>query len=120
MTIPTYRQRLAPAGLMTRRQLRAAGLRPGGHDPVAQLRYWRHGWQLAFLYDAHLARPHPPDDSRPPANARSDDARPPDLPGLPHRPPVLHPPLARLLPALSGRRELSFWTFGTYPSRARA
>jgi hypothetical protein len=56
-TIPTYRKHLAPAGLMTRRQLRAAELRPGGHDPVAQLRYYRHGWQLAYLYDARLARP---------------------------------------------------------------
>lgn len=56
-TIPTYRQRLAPAGLMTRRQLRAAGLRPGGHDPVAELRYYRQGWQLAHLYDVSLARP---------------------------------------------------------------
>lgn len=56
-TIPTYRKRLAPAGLMTRRQLRAAGLRPGGHDPVAQLRYYRHGWQLAYLYDASTAAP---------------------------------------------------------------
>ncbi|WP_330435516.1 hypothetical protein OIC43_31005 [Streptomyces sp. NBC_00825] len=56
-TIPTYRQHLAPAGLMTRRQLRAAGLRPGGHDPVAQLRYWRRGWHHAHLYAVDQAAP---------------------------------------------------------------
>ncbi|MGG8409369.1 RRQRL motif-containing zinc-binding protein, partial [Streptomyces sp. 12297] len=29
-TLPVYRWHLAPDGLATRRQLRAAGLRPGG------------------------------------------------------------------------------------------
>ncbi|MEU8090011.1 RRQRL motif-containing zinc-binding protein [Micromonospora chalcea] len=38
---PTFPFHTAPAGLATRRQLRAAGLRPGGHDPVAQI-LWRH------------------------------------------------------------------------------
>ncbi|CAL9483282.1 hypothetical protein SUDANB146_03428 [Streptomyces sp. enrichment culture] len=34
-TLPAYRWRLAPDGLATRRQLRAAGLRPGGQDVAA-------------------------------------------------------------------------------------
>lgn len=62
-TIPVYRYRLAPPGLMTRRQLRAAGLRPGGAGPVAELR-WRSrkaraagGWRAAYLYDAARALP---------------------------------------------------------------
>ncbi|MEU5221011.1 RRQRL motif-containing zinc-binding protein [Streptomyces sp. NPDC020807] len=55
--IPEYRKRLAPEGLATRRQLRARGLRPAGHDPVAQVRYWRHGWQVAYLYRIDLAKP---------------------------------------------------------------
>ncbi|MFJ6185069.1 RRQRL motif-containing zinc-binding protein [Streptomyces sp. NPDC092295] len=38
--IPTYPFRLAPEGLATRRQLRAAGLRPGGQDIAAQI-LWR-------------------------------------------------------------------------------
>jgi hypothetical protein len=48
---------------MTRRQLRAAGLRPGGADPVAELR-WRSrkarrsgGYRTALLYDTTRARP---------------------------------------------------------------
>jgi hypothetical protein len=60
-SIPTYRYRCAPDGLLTRTQLRAAGLRPGGHDPVAELK-WRSrkargGWRFALLYDASLALP---------------------------------------------------------------
>ena len=38
--LPTYPYSCAPDGLATIRQLRAAGLRPGGHDPVAQI-LWR-------------------------------------------------------------------------------
>ncbi len=53
---PTYGYRLAPTGLLTRRQLRAQGLRPAGHDPVAQLE-WRRGRRVAYLYRADLARP---------------------------------------------------------------
>ncbi|KJY27428.1 RRQRL motif-containing zinc-binding protein [Streptomyces sp. NRRL S-495] len=53
---PTYPYRLAPAGLLTRRQLRARGLRPGGADPVAQIE-WRRGRRVAYLYRADLARP---------------------------------------------------------------
>lgn len=55
-TIPVYRYRWAPTGLMTRRQLRAAGLRPGGHDPVGEIR-WRRGNRVAYLYDPQHALP---------------------------------------------------------------
>lgn len=52
----TYPYRMAPGGLATRRQLRAAGLRPGGHDPVAQI-VWRRGKRVAYLYRLDLAAP---------------------------------------------------------------
>lgn len=54
--IPTYRYRLAPDGLMTRRQLRARGLRPGGQEPVGQI-VWRRGQRIAYLYRVDRARP---------------------------------------------------------------
>jgi hypothetical protein len=54
--VPTFRYRSAPAGLATRRQLRAAGLCPGGQDWVAQLR-WRRGRRWARLYRLDLAAP---------------------------------------------------------------
>ena len=62
MTSPTgatygvYGYRQAGTELMTRRQLRAAGLRPGGNDPVAEIR-WRRGLRVAFLYNPALAKP---------------------------------------------------------------
>ena len=62
-SIPTYRYRLAPAGLATRRQLRTAGLRPGGTDPVAELRWHSRkaraagGQRVAYLYDIARALP---------------------------------------------------------------
>ncbi|MFF0174785.1 RRQRL motif-containing zinc-binding protein [Micromonospora profundi] len=54
---PTFPYHCAPDGLATRRQLRAAGLRPGGHDPVAQI-YWRHrkNRRVAYLYRLDLAK----------------------------------------------------------------
>jgi hypothetical protein len=52
----TYRYSLAPDGLATRRQLRAAGLRPGGHAPVGEI-VWRRGRRTALLYDVALAAP---------------------------------------------------------------
>ncbi|RLP93613.1 RRQRL motif-containing zinc-binding protein [Micromonospora sp. CV4] len=54
---PTFPYHCAPDGLATLRQLRAAGLRPGGHDPVAQI-YWRHrtNRRVAYLYRADLAK----------------------------------------------------------------
>lgn len=63
--IPTYDWNTAPkAELATRRQLRAMGLRPGGHDPVAQLkcRHCSHKpltecRRLAWLYRIDLAQP---------------------------------------------------------------
>ncbi|WP_280392809.1 RRQRL motif-containing zinc-binding protein [Nocardia wallacei] len=53
-----YDWRTAPAHLMTRRQLRAAGLRPGGQQPVAWVPVeWRGRTQLAGLYDSRRAAP---------------------------------------------------------------
>jgi len=52
---------LAPENLATYRQLAAAGLRPGGAQPVAELA-WRHGrtWRIAYLYDVKTAKPQRP------------------------------------------------------------
>ncbi len=57
--IPTYRWRMAPAGLATRRQLTAAGLRPGGQPVVAQVmwRSRRRRVQVAYLYAVESAKP---------------------------------------------------------------
>jgi hypothetical protein len=48
---PTFPYHYAPDGYLTCRQLRAAGLRPNGQDPVAQI-LWRHRKQrrVAYLY----------------------------------------------------------------------
>jgi hypothetical protein len=54
--IPTYPYRWAPDGLLTTRQLRAKGLRPGGQSVVAQI-LWRRGERVAFLYREDLAKP---------------------------------------------------------------
>jgi len=56
--IPTYPWRWAPQGLLTRRQLRAAGLSPGGQDVQAQI-LWRHRRtrRVAYLYEASQAAP---------------------------------------------------------------
>ncbi|MEU7599908.1 RRQRL motif-containing zinc-binding protein [Streptomyces sp. NPDC041003] len=58
-TIPVYRWRLAPEGLATRRQLRTAGLRPGGQDVAAQLERPRRRREplVAYLYRVDLALP---------------------------------------------------------------
>ncbi|WP_306358965.1 MULTISPECIES: RRQRL motif-containing zinc-binding protein [unclassified Nocardia] len=57
-SVDTYAWRLAPAHLKTRRQLRAAGLRPGGQEPVARMVGRRYGRELvAYLYDATKAVP---------------------------------------------------------------
>ncbi len=55
--IPTFPYHYAPDGLLTRRQLRAQGLRPGGQDIKAQI-LWRHRQQrrVAYLYDAREAK----------------------------------------------------------------
>lgn len=56
MPLPVYAYRQAGYDLLTRRQLRARGLRPGGHDPVAEIR-WRRGRRVAYLYDPTRALP---------------------------------------------------------------
>ncbi|MEU2258542.1 hypothetical protein ABZ540_35855 [Nocardia xishanensis] len=54
----SYPWKAAPAHLKTRRQLRAAGLAPGGHAPVAQTETKRFGRrQITYLYDSRLAVP---------------------------------------------------------------
>ncbi|MGW6684999.1 RRQRL motif-containing zinc-binding protein [[Kitasatospora] papulosa] len=62
--IDTFDWQASPDGLATRRQLRALGLRPGGHDPVAQLRCRacrtkpaRTCTRMAYLYRIDLALP---------------------------------------------------------------
>ena len=56
--IPTYPWRWAPAGLLTIRQLRAHGLRPGGQPVTAQILWTHHGTRrVAYLYNAELAKP---------------------------------------------------------------
>ncbi|MEU6902295.1 RRQRL motif-containing zinc-binding protein [Streptomyces virginiae] len=77
-TLPVYRWRLAPEGLATRRQLRAAGLRPGGQDVVAQLERprQRRGPLVAYLYRIDLAKPvRPMTPNRWAALAKADAAR---------------------------------------------
>ncbi|GAB3053549.1 RRQRL motif-containing zinc-binding protein [Micromonospora schwarzwaldensis] len=56
--IPTYWWQGAPPGYATRRQLRAAGLRPAGQPVAAQI-LWRGvgGTRTAYLYRVDLARP---------------------------------------------------------------
>ena len=56
--LPTYPYRLGPDGLLTIRQLRAKGLRPGGQDIAAQI-LWRHRKQrrVAYLYREDHAKP---------------------------------------------------------------
>lgn len=66
--LPTYPWRMAPEGYLTRRQLRAKGLRPGGQPVQAQLVWWHGGRtsrngrlcrerRVAWLYRADLALP---------------------------------------------------------------
>ena len=56
--LPTFPYHWAPDGLVTRRQLRAAGLRPNGQPVFAQI-LWRHRKQVrcAYLYRLDLAKP---------------------------------------------------------------
>lgn len=59
--LPTYPWKLAPDGLLTRRQLRARGLRPGG-QPIAAQVMWRSrrygaGIRVAYLYRLAQAMP---------------------------------------------------------------
>jgi hypothetical protein len=59
--IPTFWWRGAPPGYATRRQLRAAGLHPGGQEVAAQI-LWRGvgGTRAAYLYRIDAARPKRP------------------------------------------------------------
>lgn len=57
---PTYRWGDAPAHLMTRRQLSAAGKRKNRQDPVAEMRHYVGGWHVAYLYDSRIAAPKRP------------------------------------------------------------
>ena len=54
--MPVFRFRWVPAGLATRRQLRALRLCPGGHEPYGLL-VWRNGQRWAWLWRLDLARP---------------------------------------------------------------
>jgi hypothetical protein len=54
--LPACRWDRAPAGLVTRRQLRELGLCPGGNPPVAVLRRRPGGRLHAWLYRLDLAR----------------------------------------------------------------
>lgn len=49
--LPTWRWRCAPRGLMTRRQMREAGLAPGGRGPVGRV-VCRRGRRWAGLWDS--------------------------------------------------------------------
>jgi len=55
--LPTWRWRRAPEGLATRRQLRAAGLRPAGQEPYGQIVWGRGAKRRAWLYRIDLAAP---------------------------------------------------------------
>jgi hypothetical protein len=56
--LPTWPWQMAPAHLATRRQLSAAGLRPGGSAPAGQVMWMRHRKPaVAFLYDLGAAVP---------------------------------------------------------------
>ncbi|MEU4898226.1 RRQRL motif-containing zinc-binding protein [Streptomyces sp. NPDC044780] len=54
--LPVYPPGCAPDGTATRRQLRAMGLRPGGHDPVGEVLTGR-GQETAALWSIALAKP---------------------------------------------------------------
>jgi hypothetical protein len=54
--LPTYPYRWAPKGLLTIRQLRQRGLRPGGQPVTAQI-LWRNGKRVAYLYTEAAAKP---------------------------------------------------------------
>ncbi|MET8557634.1 RRQRL motif-containing zinc-binding protein [Streptomyces sp. NPDC004959] len=77
-TIPVYTWKLAPAGLATRRQLRALGLRPGGQDVAAQIERprYRRAPLVAYLYRIDRAKPvRPMTPARRAALARAMAAR---------------------------------------------
>jgi hypothetical protein len=74
-SIPTYMWRSAPAGLATRRQLAALGLRPGGQDVAAQVMWAGRGGRdrVAYLYRIDAAAPKRPATPRQLAALRKAD-----------------------------------------------
>ncbi|MER5727566.1 RRQRL motif-containing zinc-binding protein [Streptomyces sp. NPDC002138] len=77
-TLPIYPWRLAPDGLATRRQLRAAGLRPGGQEVIAQVKRGRLRRRplVAYLYRIDLALPvRPMTAAKAAALAKANSAR---------------------------------------------
>jgi hypothetical protein len=54
--LPAWSYRGAPRGLLTRRQMRAEGLAPGGSAPVGLI-VWRRGQRWAHLWDRADLRP---------------------------------------------------------------
>lgn len=57
--MPEFEFRCAPPGLSTARQLREAGLCPGGREPFARLRWGKrnHSKKWAWLYVTAYAKP---------------------------------------------------------------
>ena len=60
--LPTWRWRFAPRGLVTRRQMREAGLAPGGREPVARVvcrrgRRWAALWNVTDLVPKRTPTP---------------------------------------------------------------
>ncbi|MFJ2906276.1 RRQRL motif-containing zinc-binding protein [Streptomyces sp. NPDC087212] len=78
-TLPVYPWRLAPDGYATRRQLRAAGLRPGGQEVAATVERPRRRGRpplVAHLYRVDAALPvRPMTPARRAALARANTAR---------------------------------------------
>ena len=97
--LPTYPWRFAPDGLLTLRQLRAKGLRPGGQAVVAQI-LWRHHKQRRVAYLYREVTQQTQAASHPGATGCHRQSAPgsPYLPDLWHREAVLHP-------ALNGRMQ---------------
>ncbi|WP_280367255.1 RRQRL motif-containing zinc-binding protein [Nocardia wallacei] len=59
--IPTFRWRMAPQHLRTRRQLAAEGLRPNGQDIAGKVPFRRHGREyVAYLFDVGKSAPKRP------------------------------------------------------------
>jgi hypothetical protein len=73
--LPTWAWRCAPKGLLTRRQMREAGLARGGAEPVAQI-VCRRGRRRGYLYDpADLTRKRVPSPAQLAAVAKALAAR---------------------------------------------
>ena len=101
--LPTYPYHWAPDGLLTIRQLRDKGLRPGGQAIAAQIL-----WRRTSAALRRLPLPHRPGQAetaghpRPAGGHRQSPGRPPHLPHLRHRKGLLHPALHRRMQRLHG------------------